>query len=960
MKNLLIMLVAVTALSCSSPELTGNLSKHPGSDTAEQQESDRQAPCQEPGIESFEEGVVPKYISTSTSGSLDCSNHISQHGSHAMAWRWRRDCVLDVQTGWFTARKGRAPSDLLAWVYSDQPNGALNISWGNQRVRYELNFSGWRSLWLRLDSDGLEEGLTPAAFEAIQIEPTAEVGTLYFDLLELTDNAIQHGRLGSDQMPFVVNDPSNRHNYPWIARQYRRSEPLPEATEENLQHYRRIEESMRQIYGEGDFGRIGKAQLGFKALQEKTRIEDGSVRGPHVASHIVERYYRQKGWEGIHIDHLHGALYHMALEFKKTGDSKWKDLYFDYLTFRYEKGCADGSAMMNLVFVAKNAANYLASLLIMRPHFDADAWAREAATVRWISGYSNLYSPVKEPVDADKVLGDMRTLLLGIHLQPDETDEQKMSKLYDYVQLSKILDVTMEPGVPGADRLYRIVRPDYSIYHHDQEMIFGYGYPAALSYVQLFYIFRDGPARLDADWVRRLIEVYPKFLTLSGKGPVMGSRGLSAADGSTYLKILDYAAAAGIDEARQWQEYFRGTEPLTGNWYQPYAATLLHRREGWIAALRGMNSVTPSPEMFGDPKRENCANVFGDQQGYGFLQIFGDGGVAEAGMDLNQGGWDWALYPGATTLRLSLDALKNDMPTDKVTFSERTLCGGLSHFNRNGLYYQRLHAQPISLLTGIGGHKSWFFFDDVIICLGSGLKSPGVDAPMATTLFQQMHAKDEADEEMREKDLGDRGMNLIDPDGHVYHVPEGNRVIMRRGIQHSEDHRLPFNPTQGYYSTAWLDHGREVLNGAYEYAIKVFADEEAVSLFRKKGLYEVLQKDSDAHILHYLPGKVHGYVFLKAVQHNPHGPVMVSDSPVLAMVSDRDGQLELTVSDPDPDVDAAGRSVAHRLIVRGEWNQVDRLPDDVEFSSCVADGTTIITIKLKDGGSADLILKKKP
>jgi chondroitin-sulfate-ABC endolyase/exolyase len=947
MKKVLIMIAAMTVLSCSRVEDSRNL-------------ADRQAPRQEPGIESFEAGVVPEYISTSKGGRLECSDYRSQHGRHAMAWSWRRDGALNVDTGWFTARTGGPPSDFLVWVYSDNPNGALDISWGNQHVRYELNFSGWRSLWLRLNSDGLGEGQTPAVVDTIRLRPTAKTGTLYFDLLELTDRAIMHGRLGSDQMPFVVNDPSNRHNYPWIARQYRRSEPLPEATSENLGYYERIDASVREVLDAGEEEKwVGKAAKGYKAFRQKIRMENGKVVGPHISSHIVERYYRQKGFEGIHIHDIEGALYHVALQFQETGDPKWKELYFQYLDFMHKKGMADGSAMMNLVFVAKNAHPYTRSLMIMRPHFDQKTWQREAATVRWVSGYNNLYNPVKEPVDADKMLGDLRTLLVAIHLQPDETEEQKLSKLYDYTQLSSIVRVTMEPGVVTEDRPTRIMRPDYTICHHDQEMIFSYGYPAALSYVQLFYIFRDSPARLDADWVRGLVGVYPKFLTQSGRGPVMGARGLSAADGAGFFKMLDYAAAAGIEEAEQWKAHFREKVALSGNWYQPYAATLLHRREGWIAALRGINSVTPSPEMFGNPKGENCANVFGDQQGYGFLQLFGAGGLSEAGIDLNQGGWDWALYPGATTLRLSLDVLKDDMPTGKVKFPERTLCGGLSHFNRNGLYYQRLYAQPESLLSGIDGHKSWFFFDDVIICLGSGLRSPAVDVPMATTLFQQMHTQAEPGEEMPARDLGDHGMNLIDPAGHVYHVPEGNRVIMRRGIQHSEAHRLPFTPTQGYYSTAWLDHGSAAVNGAYEYAIKVFAGETASSGFQRQGLYEVLQKDTDAHILHYLPGKTHGYVFLNAVQNNPHGPVLETDRPVLAMLSNRDGHLELTVSDPDPDIHAPDRTVVHRLRIKGEWNQVVCLSEGIEFNSSTADGATLIAVKLKDGWSADFTLKNQ-
>lgn len=963
----------------------------------------------EVGIESFEGKDVPVWLQYSGSGELGFTKSRFQHGEQSLVWRWEGQDALLIDTVAYAA-SSRTPSDFMVWIYAAEPNGALDISWGSresvtkgnaQRIRYHLNFTGWRSLWLRLNSDGLGEGQTPSTLETIQIAPTADSGELYFDMLELTDRAIMHGRLGSDQMPFVVNDPANRHNYPWIARQYKRTEPLPAATPENLKHVERIEESLRQIYGAADFGRPDKALNGYRTLQKKTRIQGDTLVGPHVSSHIVERYYRQKGREGIHIHDMQGALYHVAKLYRETGDSQWKDLYFDYLQFHHDKGFAAGSAAMNLVFVAKNAANYLASLILMRPYFESETWAREAATVRWISGYNNLYNPQKDPVDADKMLGDLQTLLIAIHLQPDETDEQKLSKLYDYQQLSEIIRITMEPGVDGADRLYRIVRPDYSVYHHGQEMVFSYGYAAAQKYLQYFYIFRDGPARLDADPVKAWIEMYPRLLTQQGNGPITGTRGVTAGDGGGFFNMLNYAAAADIEEAKPWLKYFYQTgaitdsnllfnsreeiinnpsvklpEHLSGNWYQPYAGMLVHRRDDWMAVLRGMNQSTPSPEMFGSPQRENCANVFGDQQGYGFLQLIANEGVAASGFDLNRGGWDWSLYPGATTLRLSNDFLKNAIATGKVTFNQRTLCGGLSHFNRNGLYYQRLHAGPESRLVGIDGHKSWFFFDDIIICLGSGLKAPSIEAPMATTLFQYRHSSKQNPDavyvaepdsalvqkissEMQEKSLGDHAMNLMDPLGHIYHVPSGNSVMLRRGMQHSQDHRRPFRETSGYYSTVWLDHGTLPSSAGYEYAVKVFGGEPLLPTFKANGLYEVLQKDNRAHIVHYLPKQAYGYVFLSATDNNPQGPVLAVDKPVLAMATQREGLLELTLSDPDPDVHASDRSVVHEVTVRGEWSQVICPSERVKIKSSAGDGKTTIALELKDGISVDLILKKQ-
>jgi hypothetical protein len=66
----------------------------------------------------------------------------------------------------------------------------------------------------------------------------------------------------------------------------------------------------------------------------------------------------------------------------------------------------------------------------------------------------------------------------------------------------------------------------------------------------------------------------------------------------------------------------------------------------------------------------------------------------------------------------------------------------------------------------------------------------------------------------------------------------------------------------------------------------------------------------------------------------------------------------VTISDPDPDIHAPDRSVEHCLIVKGEWPSVDCQSKDVEYSSIVHDGKTVITSGLKDGFSADFILKR--
>lgn len=958
-------------------------------------------------IQSFENHTLPKRIQAMGQSELSFTDQISQHGNVSMLWTWQAQSGLMIKAGEKT-EGAEDVQNLIVWVHSEQFNGALDIHWGQGRqVRYELNFKGWRSLWIRLNRDGVQ-GKTNALMNGesemvdvgdITLVPTASTGTLAFDMLQVTREGIPHGRLGSEQAPYIVNDPSNRHNYPWIAQQFQRSSKLPMINKENLDHYQRIDEAMHKVFVHQNFGRSGKAMAGFKELKSKVDLDEDVLRGPHVSTHIVERYYRQRGFEGIHIDRIRAALYYMALQYKDTGDQQWKRRYIKTLDYLHHKGYASGSAMMNLVFVAKNAGSYVASLLMMRSELDDERWNREAATLKWICGYQNLYNPQVKPVDADKMLGDLQTLCLAIHFQPDASDEQKMRKLYDYVQLAKIINITMAPGLPDEENSIRITRPDYSIYHHGQEMILGYGYPAAVNFSKFAYVFRDGPAALDTEIFRSLINLYPKMFTSKGQPPVMGSRGLSSGHFGGFVSMLDHGAMFGLVEAQAWLDFYVrhgaidpselqfdvnsmdleetqkiDVKKFQGNWVQPYAAYQVHRRNDWMAVMRGVNQCTPSPEMFGNIKRENCANVFGDLQGYGFLQLMQDGGMKASGIDLNQGGWDWSMYPGATTVLMDHETLKT-MDKGRVQADKRSLSGGLSHFNKQGVFYQRLFGHRKSKLTGIDGHKSYFFMDDLIVCLGSGLTSPQKNLSMVTNIFQRgfvgkrvehkpFHLYNLDDDKWQtlkdvfpETVVEARNMNIMDSFGHVYHLPKQDQLVMRRGKQISEFHRQPFKSTSGLYNTVWIDHGKGTKNGSYEYAIVMGGGKGALEKFQAQGHYEVLQKDDSAHVVYFPTSKTMAYVFIGAVNDHSHGLIRSTKSPVLAMTSLNVGELKLTLSDPDPAIDQPNREVKHELVLKGKWGQMKQVSAHGHAQLIHLEEETVIHASLKDGQSLDLILQ---
>lgn len=132
--------------------------------------------------------------------------------------------------------------------------------------------------------------------------------------------------------------------------------------------------------------------------------------------------------------------------------------------------------------------------------------------------------------------------------------------------------------------------------------------------------------------------------------------------------------------------------------------------------------------------------------------------------------------------------------------------------------------------------KSWFFFDNRIVCMGSDIENKA-EGGVHTTLFQNFLA-DAADPLVVNGEAVTQfpyraelagGAVLRDNLRNAYFVPKG-RVVVSKSLQRSLDEETDA-PTQNNFATAWIDHGSgSVSGGGYEYMLAVHAsDEEAAA-----------------------------------------------------------------------------------------------------------------------------------
>ncbi|VGO22334.1 polysaccharide lyase family 8 super-sandwich domain-containing protein [Pontiella sulfatireligans] len=324
-----------------------------------------------------------------------------------------------------------------------------------------------------------------------------------------------------------------------------------------------------------------------------------------------------------------------------------------------------------------------------------------------------------------------------------------------------------------------------------------------------------------------------------------------------------------------------------GFWTFPYGGLAVHRRDGWMACVKGQSKYIWNYES------SSSQNLYGYHGSSAALTILTDSRNASG---YAQDGWDWEHIPGATAPVLGMD--KSKSAERQLTASG--FMGGVSLDGRCGLF--AVHHQFVpdkkqyksndgKYPMGEGwleARKSYFFFDDEIVALGSGISAKNDTGEVHTTLFQT--AVEEAPERIGDKKL------LSDGVGNFYFVPNIGSLKSSHGMQKSKTDRG--NPSSGTYAVAWFDHGNTPENDGYEYAVLVQATAERAAFYVDQPSYRVLKKDNRAHIVSHPKKGIVGYALFEAGLVEDTTLVEV-DKPGLVMLRKEKDGLTVSVCNPD-------------------------------------------------------------
>jgi len=270
----------------------------------------------------------------------------------------------------------------------------------------------------------------------------------------------------------------------------------------------------------------------------------------------------------------------------------------------------------------------------------------------------------------------------------------------------------------------------------------------------------------------------------------------------------------------------------------------VHRGRGYFASVRMFSDRTRSGE---------CINAEGKtswHQADGLLWVFLRGGDYSARNVLPT--LDWLRLPGTTVERKPLEPAEG-MEGWPPPLGYRAFVGGA--FTSDGGASAMELAAMVPPLTA---KKSWFFFGDEIVCLGSDIDCPSGNA--AETIVNQWPLSDAGaaltvDGQVKpssmtwSEDLN--GIGWAHCDGIGYSFPETQRLKAKREVQSGSWRDMSDSGSGAVHSnpflTLWFDHGAQAKGAAYSYAVLPNVTAAQTEKYAESKPITILAHDSRAH-----------------------------------------------------------------------------------------------------------------
>lgn len=997
-------------------------------------------------IYSFEDGVPESFVSDDRS-KLATSNRRYKDGANSLQWDYSEGAFLKIRgpIGYHPFEEGsksQARDSFAVWIYNPRPvQDKLTFQFGRSegeqidcQFDFRLNYTGWRTAWVAFERD--MEGSPRPDMDCLIIRgPKNAAGTLYMDQMLMCTPIDPRFHTRDVQVPFVNLRADVAANAHWLSlyafKQLERKLPIPEdITQEQVESHRRMEERFeayflkkRAVTAE-DIQRIEAKFVSYGISFEGDAIAGRPVELPFFDHFPGTEKERLKALaNSVQLQEYTRLMMDIAVCYRSTEQAEWKQklrtMFIDLTDYLEDQGWAYGSSQGTVHHFGYNFRQFYPASFLMREVLrQEERLERTQRTMYWFSGAGRIHTPLEEVegnVDIfNTTLHGMFASLLIMDDTPYKVRELTAFKLW--------LSQSLLPA-RGLRAAYKI---DGSAYHHVNHYP-AYAVGGFLGVTPVMYFTSGTDYRITQEaheTVRKALlamrlysNKYEWLLSLSARHPTGkwaleqepfeymalagtpdGTKEVDEEVAAAYLRLLMPGHQTVTSERLEALGIAPEPDP-NGHWTMNYAALAIHRRGSWLAGVRGHSRYLWANETY------VSANLYGRYISHGHLQIMSHGDpINNEDSGYHHDGWDWNSWPGTTTIHKPIPELRSDVRNvdtfsgfEEMLISDEMFAGGLHLEGRNGMFAMKLHEHP----KYEGSHrarKSFFFFDNRIICLGSDIENNNDKYPTQTTLFQNYlnHTSETiywniagaiaAFPYSRELAL-DNPVWMLDNKGNGFYIPGGQTVTLSKAVQHSK-HQATDADTEGNFAAAWLDHGAAPQRSGYEYAIVVQSNTAEMEQFYdamllpEQAAYTVLRKDRSVHAVYDNASRTTAYAIFEADESVNIGYVTAVDTPCMVMIREEDDRLIISAVDPDlrlyegieqdqydengkqVEVSLYSRSWVHadsirhtlRMRLQGSWTK--QAGDDlIRIVECGSEDT-VIELTSKDAMPLEITLRK--
>ena len=929
----------------------------------------------------FEESV-PQTFKVAGKGELKTSSLFYKEGKSSLEWDFQPGSTLDVQVSPLSLNaKKEQQFGITLWIYNEKPqqdsvrfeflNEAGEVSYW---FSYHLQAAGWRACWISfayMNGNKKDKNIVGYRLVAPQRE-----GRIFLDRLTFPEKKMNLRTTPDQQLP-TNNGLSNRDLWHWclVWKWEKQSYDIPllsKLTSRQKKDLKTIEQRLTDFLDvkKAPQGQVNAAYKTFeKAAITPSAAGTGFTGMPVVAPDEQDKKKGEMSWNDIETM-LAGFAYDACYNQNETS----KKNYFTVFDYAIDQGFAFGSGMGTNHHYGYQIRKIYTTAWLMRneiykhPHRDV-----YLSTLRFWAALQETRQPCSP--GRDELLDSWHTLLMAKLISammfPDANrQEQALNGLSRW--LSSSLRYT--PGTIGG------IKVDGTTFHHGG---FYPGYTTGvLATIGQFIAFTNGTDFELTEEARQHIKsafiamrnycnFYEWGIGISGRHPFggkMGSEDIEAfanialsGDLSGRGDAFDHGLAADYlrlirngdtPNARFFKK--EGIQPAQapqGFFVYNYGSAGIFRRADWMVTLKGYTTDVWGAEIYAKDNR------YGRYQSYGSVQIMGKGNpVSRAGSGFVQEGWDWNRLPGTTTIHLPFELLDSPLKGTTMARSEENFSGSSSLGGMNGMFAIKLMERDYDNFTSdFVARKSVFFFDNRMICLGTGITNSNADYPTETTLFQ---TKFNGKEPKADND----DYWLHDGYDNYYHVVDG--TVRSQVADQESRHEKTREKTAGKFSSAWIEHGKAPKDGTYEYMVLIQPSAAELDELQKTPAYEVLQRDQMAHVVYDKKTGITGYATFEAYQ--PVNDQFIVSIPAETMVmydKESDNRIRLSVCDPNLNLaektyttKEPSRPISKKIVVKGIW----MLPSPQEGIQLEYEGNnTLLNVTCQHGQPVEMLLTNK-